>query len=51
MRDFHLAFDAVDRSLVKSDGKAYGGAEQLIVVGEIVYAAIVEIEIEAQLLE
>ena len=49
--NFELAFGAVDVGLVEGDGEADGGAEELIVVGEIVDAAGVAVGVEADVAE
>ena len=48
---FEFSFGAVDVSLLERDWEADGSAEELIVVGEIVDAAAVAVDVELELAE
>ena len=49
--NFEFSFDAVDVGLVEGDGEADGGAEELVVVGVVVDAAVETVNVEPELAE
>ena len=51
MGEFELAFGAVDDGFAEGYGKADGGVEELIIVGEVVYVAAEIVGVEAELIE
>jgi hypothetical protein len=46
MRKVQFSFRAVDIGFLKRNGKADGGVEELVVVGEVVHAAIEVVHVE-----
>src|SRR6202035_2305225 len=51
VRQFELPFRPVDDRFTKCDRKAYGGIEDLIVVGKIVYIASEIVRVQTELAE
>jgi len=51
VREFELAFGAIDDGFAESYGEADGGAEDLIVVGKVVHITAEIIGVEAELTE